>query len=125
MASSIMVVEDNPKNMMLICDLLEYKGYQTISCYNAQEALEKLKSIKPSLILMDIQLPQIDGLTLTAKIREMPGMEKVPIVAVTALAMENERKRILESGCNGYIVKPINTRSFVKEIEAFLKEKKE
>lgn len=116
----ILVVEDNPLNMELLKDILEAQGYQIVQAFNSEEALTLLKVAKPDLIVMDIQLPGMDGLTLTRLLKEKEGFKNIPIVAVTAHTMKGDREKALAAGCNGYVSKPINIKLFSATIEDFL-----
>jgi len=116
----ILVVEDNPMNMELVCDVLEAHGYEVWQAAAAAEALERLKTGKPDLILMDIQLPGLDGLALTRRLKEDPATREILVVALTAHAMKGDRERILEAGCCGYIPKPIDTKELTSHVARFL-----
>lgn len=117
---TILYVEDNPDNRLLVRRILLSEDYGLIEANNAFEALEVIKQRKPDLILMDINMPDMDGYTLTAKIKAMPGFERVPILALTANVMRGDRERTLEAGCDGYIQKPLDIDQLIKEIERFL-----
>ena len=110
MSSKILVVEDNDRNRRLLKILLEAKEYEVMEAATGEEALKCLSNQKPDLILMDIQLPNMDGLELIRKIKSQAETEDIPIVAITAYAMKGDRERILEAGCDEYISKPIDTR---------------
>jgi len=110
----ILIVEDNARNRRLLKVLLRSYGYQVIEAQNGAEALEAVRRNRPDLILMDIQLPGIDGLELVRKIKDKFG--DIPIIAVTAYAMKGDRERILSAGCDGYVSKPIDTRELPKVI---------
>ena len=110
MPQKILVVEDNDRNRRLMRILLKASGYEVIEAATGKEAMDYLKTQKPDLILMDIQLPHTDGLELTREIKNGAETSDIPIIAVTAYAMKGDRERILEAGCDGYISKPINTR---------------
>lgn len=116
----ILVVDDSVDNLMLSRLLLQSEGYVVRTAENAEEALTLLGSYTPELILMDIQLPGMDGLELTRRLRQRPELENAPIVALTAYAMPGDEAQAREAGCNGYITKPINTREFPKLIRHFL-----
>lgn len=118
----ILVVEDNTMNMELAVDLLKIHGYEVLSATTGQEALEISAREKLDLILMDVQLPGMDGLAVTRKLKENPKTKDIPIVALTAHAMKGDQERILSQGCTGYISKPIDTREFSKFVEKFLEE---
>ena len=113
MSQKILVVEDNNRNRRLLKILLESRGYEVIEAVTGEEAMKYLRDSNPDLILMDIQLPNVDGLELTRDIKSNPKTADIPIVAVTAYAMKGDRERILEAGCDGYISKPIDTRKLI------------
>jgi two-component system cell cycle response regulator DivK len=117
---TILYVEDNLDNRTLVRRILLSEDYALLEAKNAGEALEVLKTSKPDLILMDINMPDMDGYTLTAKIKAMPGFEKTPILALTANVMRGDREKTLEAGCDGYIQKPLDIDQLIKEIERFL-----
>jgi CheY-like chemotaxis protein len=116
----ILVVEDNPMNMELFKDLLEVQGYEVHEATNGQEALDQVKSNEFDLILMDVQLPGMDGLTATKIIREDPKNKDIPIIALTSYAMKGDEERMKEGGCNAYIAKPIDTKEFPRIVARFL-----
>ena len=118
--STILYVEDNPDNRSLIRRVLEAEGYAVVEAVNAAQALERLESDKVDLVLMDINMPDMDGYTLTAKIKTIPGFERVPILALTANVMRGDKEKTLEAGCDGYIQKPIDFDELVREVERFL-----
>ncbi len=124
MASArILVVEDNMMNMELVVDLLKLCGHHVLSARTGQEALEITEREPLDLILMDVQLPGMDGLAVTEQLKKNPKTKGIPVVALTAHAMRGDEQRILQHGCAGYISKPIDTREFPKAIEKFLGEK--
>ncbi len=112
----ILVIDDNLINLKLIRVILTKKGYEVQTATNAMEALSLLETIHPSLILMDIQLPGMDGLTLTRKIKATPRTSTIPIVALTAYAMKGDEQKTRDAGCDGYISKPIDVESFITMI---------
>ena len=118
---TILYVEDNSDNRMLIRRVLNSEGYVVHEASNAQEALNALKTLRPDLILMDINMPDMDGYTLTAHIRALPNLGLIPIVALTANVMRGDRERSLEAGCDGYIQKPVDIDTLTQQIERFLK----
>lgn len=118
---TILYVEDNSDNRLLIRRVLNAEGYTVHEAPSASAALDTLKSMHPDLILMDINMPDMDGYTLTAHIRAMPNLGIVPIVALTANVMKGDRERSLEAGCDGYIQKPIDIDTLTQQIERFLK----
>ncbi len=117
---TILYVEDNPDNRSLIRRVLEAENYLVVEAINAKQALEKLESCDIDLVLMDINMPEMDGYTLTAKIREIQKFSKVPIVAVTANVMRGDREKSLGAGCDGYIQKPIDIDTLSQQIERFI-----
>lgn len=117
---TILYIEDNLDNRTLIRRILCAEGFQVIEAANAGEGLRSLDSQHPDLILMDINMPDIDGYTLTAKIRALPGFRNVPILALTANVMRGDRERSLEAGCDGYIQKPIDIDLLPQQLEYHL-----
>jgi two-component system cell cycle response regulator DivK len=117
---TILYVEDNPDNRLLVKRILLAEGYSLLEATNAQEALDVLATARPDLILMDINMPEVDGYTLTAKIKSMPGFDQVPILAVTANVMRGDKEKTLQAGCDGYIQKPLDVDQLTREIEKFL-----
>lgn len=116
----ILIVEDNEINMKLIRTILSSKGHLLIEASDGEEALQSIVMERPDLVLMDIQIPKIDGLEATRRIRAMEDLKDTPIIALTAHAMEGDKEKILDAGCDGYIAKPINTRAFLSEIESII-----
>jgi two-component system cell cycle response regulator DivK len=119
--STILYVEDNLDNRTLVRRVLTAEGYTVIEAVNATQALEILENTHPNLILMDINMPDIDGYSLTTQIKETSGLEAIPIVALTANVMRGDRERSLEAGCDGYIQKPIDIDTLSEQIERFLR----
>ncbi|MGA7194821.1 MAG: response regulator [Anaerolineales bacterium] len=117
---TILYVEDNPDNRNLVRRVLGADDYTVDEAKNAADALEYLKTKKPNLILMDISMPDMDGYTLTGKIRQMPELAKTPIIAMTANVMRGDRERSLEAGCDGYIQKPIDIDTLTQQVERFI-----
>ena len=116
----ILIVDDNPVNMKLIRVLLTGEGYDVRTASEATEALGVLREFRPRLILMDIQLPGIDGLELTRRLKADPSTHDIPIFGLTAFAMKGDEERIIAAGCDGYIAKPINTRTLPSLIKGCL-----
>ena len=116
----IMVVDDNPVNLKLVCALLRRKGYEVYTAGDAEETLAVLRKVHPHLILMDVQLPDIDGLTLTRHLKADSTTQDIVIVALTAFAMKGDEQKARAAGCDGYIPKPIETRTFIKTMTSFL-----
>jgi len=117
----ILIVEDNPVNLKLTKVLLVKEGYEVKTASNAEDALSVLAGFKPRLILMDVQLPGMDGLTLTRKLKDDPGTRDIRVVALTAYAMKGDDDKAKAAGCDGYIAKPIDTQAFPGLIAGFLK----
>ena len=117
---TILYVEDNPDNRLLVRRVLLSEDYSLLEAKDAMDALNVLQTARPDLILMDINMPDMDGYTLTAKIKSLPGFERVPILAVTANVMRGDKEKTLEAGCDGYIQKPLDIEQLTREIERFL-----
>lgn len=120
MKKKILVIEDNEQNLYLVTFLLEQDGYEVITAGDGIRGIERANRDVPDLILLDIQLPVMDGYVVAARLKESAALAHVPIVAVTSYAMAGDREKALASGCTGYIVKPINPDTFLTEIEAYL-----
>ena len=118
---TILYVEDNIDNRVLVSRILMVEGYNLIEAVNATEALKILKDTKPDLILMDINMPDMDGYTLTGKIKKTPGLESIPVIALTANVMRGDREKSLEAGCDGYIEKPVDIDLLPEQIQRFLR----
>ena len=116
----ILIVEDNEKNLKLVRDLLQFKGYRTLEARNAQEGIALAGTHLPDLILMDIQLPGMDGVAALGHLRADPRTVSIPVVALTAFAMRDDRARFLGAGFDGYIMKPINVKEFPEQVRQFL-----
>jgi two-component system cell cycle response regulator DivK len=120
MKTRILYIEDNEQNMYLVTFLLERKGYEVLQAYDGQGGIATAFREKPDLILLDIQLPTMDGYTVARSLRNNPGLKKTPIVALTSYAMAGDREKALVSGCTGYIEKPINPDTFLNQIGIYL-----
>ena len=116
----ILVIEDNETNMYLIRFILEKSGYEVIKAKDGTSGVDLAIKEKPDLIIMDLQLPDIDGLEATKRIRASKADSKIPIIALTSYAMVGDREEALAAGCTGYIQKPINPETFMAEIEKYL-----
>lgn len=117
---NILYVEDNPDNRSLVRRVLNSEGYSVIEAINAKQALEKLEGGEIDLILMDINMPDMDGYILTSKIKAIEKFSTIPIIAVTANVMRGDREKSLQAGCNGYIQKPIDVDTLAQQIERFM-----
>ncbi|MGA2117581.1 MAG: response regulator [Bryobacteraceae bacterium] len=120
MNESILVVDDNADNRDLTQILLESEGLEVRMAEDAAQALSILETFRPKLILMDVQLPEMDGLALTRRLRRDPSLQGVIIVALSAYAMEPDKENARAAGCDGYITKPINTRTFVGTVRQYI-----
>ena len=120
MQKTILIVEDNELNMKLFNDLLEVNGYNTVGTADGQEVLELTKEHHPDLILMDIQLPNISGIEATKIIKAEDSLKHIPVVAVTAFAMAEDKEKILQGGCEDCIAKPISVPGFLETVAKFI-----
>jgi two-component system, cell cycle response regulator DivK len=120
MPKTVMIVKDNELNMKLFHDLLEAYGYRTIGARDGFEVVDLARKRRPDLILMDIQLPDVSGLEVTKWLKEDPELQAIPVVAVTAFAIDGDEERIRESGCQAYLSKPISVPQFIETIRRFL-----
>lgn len=119
-APEILIVDDNPTNLRLAADVLECEGYTIWRAQDAEEAQRLLSSGRPDLILMDIQMPGMDGLTLTRLLKADPAFRSIPIIALTAFAMKGDEDKAMAAGCDGYITKPIETGKLPLQVAKFL-----
>ena len=117
---TVLVVGDNALNMKLVVALLRIGNYETLEAVDAATGIELARRHLPDLILMDIQLPGMDGLSATRRIKEDQALRRIPVVALTSYAMPNDKEKALAMGCEGYIAKPIDTRQFLESISQFL-----
>lgn len=120
MSETLLIIEDNEQNYYMMRFLLEKNGFQVIGAETGREGIDKALQYRPQAILLDIQLPEMDGYAVAAELKKHPEMEYVPIIAVTSYAMMGDKERILSAGATGYIEKPINPETFVKEIRGYL-----
>ena len=116
----ILYIEDNDQNFYLVNFILSAKGYEIVRAKDGREGVDIASSINPQLILLDIQLPIMDGYATARELRKNPSLAVTPIIALTSYAMAGDREKSLAAGCTGYIEKPINPKTFVEEIERFL-----
>lgn len=116
----ILVIDDNPTNLKLASDLLEFANYEVFEAEDAEQALRVIQQTPPDLILMDIALPGMDGLTLTRHLKTGNETRQILIIALTAFAMRGDEKRAREAGCDGYITKPIDTRKLARQVAEVL-----
>jgi two-component system, cell cycle response regulator DivK len=120
MKAKILIIEDNEQNLYLIRYILENCAYEVHSAWDGKEGVALAAEIMPDLILLDIQLPIMDGYTVARKLRENPALADKPIVAVTSYAMPGDREKAMEAGCSGYIEKPIDPDTFEAQVEKYL-----
>ena len=116
----ILIIEDNEKNRKLARDVLQVKGYKTIESETAEEGLKLALEKSPTLVLMDIQLPGMDGIAALKQLRSNPQTKSIPVIAITASAMTNNRQTMLAEGFDGYQSKPISVKNFLEELERVL-----
>lgn len=119
MSRTILVIEDNEQNLYLVTFILEKHGYHVEAAKDGQEGITLATRVKPDLILLDVQLPVMDGYAVARILRSNPELKETPIVAVTSYAMAGDREKALESGCTGYIEKPINPDTFMAQVENY------
>ncbi len=120
MKGNILVIEDNEQNLYLVRFILEKSGYRVHAAMDGQTGIDLADALKPDLILLDIQLPVMDGYDVARNLRSNPQISSIPIVAVTSHAMVGDRDKAMAAGCNGYIEKPINPETFMSEVELHL-----
>jgi len=118
-SSTVLLIEDNEQNRYLVTFLLEQHGYEVMFAPDGPRAIEIAQTVRLDLILLDIQLPTMDGYAVARALRGMPSLGDIPIIAVTSYAMIGDREKALAAGCNGYIEKPINPATFAAEITSF------
>ena len=119
-AARVLIVEDNPANLLLARAVLQRAGYRTAEAHSAEEALDLVRTGRPDAILMDVQLPGEDGLSLTRRLKADPSTAAIPIVALTAHAMPEDRARAEAAGCDGYIAKPFSPRHLLAKVREFV-----
>lgn len=120
MSKRILYIEDNEQNLYLVRFILEKSGYEVFAAMDGREGIKYADKLRPDLILLDIQLPMMDGYAVARNLRANADLADIPIVAVTSYAMAGDREKALEAGCNGYIEKPINPDTFMKQVEQHL-----
>lgn len=118
--AKVLYVEDNLENRILIRRILQAAGFEILEAENASQAFQAVQSQIPDLILMDINMPEIDGYTLTSHLKSIPALQHVPIVALTANVMKGDRERTFQAGCDGYIQKPVDVDSLPQQVLRFL-----
>ena len=118
--STVLIVEDNEKNMKLVRDVLRVKGYETLEAVTAEDGIRLALERRPDLILMDIHLPGMNGIEARGVLRADAATADIPVIAVTASVMQQDRKKITEAGFEGYVGKPINLKEFLAAVQAML-----
>jgi two-component system cell cycle response regulator DivK len=118
--ATILYIEDNNDNRKLVMRVLMAEGYRVLEANSASEAVNVIAGRTPDMILMDINMPDVDGYTLTMRFRAMPALKRTPIIALTANVMKGDRERSLEAGCDGYIQKPIDVDALPRQVAKFL-----
>lgn len=124
MKTKILCIEDNEQNLYLVTFILEKHGYEVCAATDGQQGIDLAATLKPDLILLDIQLPRMDGYAVARRLRANPDLATIPIVAVTSYAMAGDRDKALNAGCSGYIEKPINPDTFMQQVEQHLPRRK-
>ncbi|MFH2093077.1 MAG: response regulator [Pseudomonadota bacterium] len=125
MNTPLLIIEDNAQNFYMMRFLLEKNGFTVIGAENGRKGIEKAMECKPKVILLDIQLPEMDGYAVARELKKHPELDQVPIIAVTSYAMVGDREKIMEAGATGYIEKPINPDTFVAEILQYLQDQEQ
>jgi len=118
---TVLVIEDNEQNLYLITFILEKHGYPVVQARDGRQGIELATQAQPGLILLDMQLPVMDGYAVAQELRSIPALDSVPIVAVTSYAMAGDREKVMSAGCTGYIEKPINPDTFIAQVEGIMK----
>ena len=121
MNKTVLVVDDVPLNVKLLTTLLRREGFEVEAATTAEEALEVVSKVRPGLVLADIRLPGMDGLEMTRRLKANPETANIPILAVTAFAMAGDEQKALEAGCDGYVTKPVDVKTFPALVRAYLK----
>ena len=120
MKHTILVIEDNDQNLYLVTFLLEQNGFRVVAARNGQDGIDLACLESPALILLDIQLPLMNGYEVASKLRRIDAVKSIPIIAVTSYAMVGDREKALEAGCTGYMEKPINPSTFMDEVKRYI-----
>ena len=120
MKQKVLIIEDTPQNMYMLTYLLESSNYEVVQAFTGADGIALAKETNPDVILLDIQLPEMDGYTVARELRNTDGLSETPIIAVTSYAMAGDREKALESGATGYIEKPIDPDTFISQMESFI-----
>jgi two-component system cell cycle response regulator DivK len=116
----VLIIEDNPRNLKLARDVLNHQGYETLEAANAEDGLELARTMHPDLVLMDVQLPGMDGVQALGRLRSAPETRDIPVIAVTAFAMKDDRERFLAAGFDRYVAKPLDIHELPRQVAAAL-----
>jgi CheY-like chemotaxis protein len=120
MGKVILIVEDDPKSLKLLHDLLQIRGYTTLEATNGKQGVDMARAMMPDLIFMDIKMSVMDGFEAISILKADPVTKNIPIIALTAFAMQGDREKCLEAGCDDYITKPLDTRAFMTKVKEYL-----
>lgn len=120
MAKKILIVEDNEKNRLLMADILKYRGYEVLEAEDGEKGIKMAMEHKPDLILLDMQMPVMDGFSFIKNIKNTPELENIKLIAVTSFAMKGDKEKILQTGADDYLSKPIDTRQLPKIVEKYI-----
>jgi CheY-like chemotaxis protein len=120
MGRVILIVEDDPRNLKLIRDLLQIRGYTTLEATDGKQGVDMARAKMPDLIFMDIQMPVMNGFEATSILKADPVTKSIPVIALTAFAMQGDREKCMEAGFNDYITKPLDTRAFMTKVKEYL-----
>ena len=118
---AVLVIEDNELNMKLVRSLLKIGNYEILEAEDAETGMELMRKHRPDLVLMDVQLPGMNGLRATRIIKEDPAIKNIPVVALTSYAMQGDEEKASEVGCTGYITKPIDTKTFLNSLKQYIR----
>ena len=121
MNKTVLLVEDNPHNRKIFSGMLAHAGFRVVEAEDGYQALEKVKTEKPDLILMDLSIPGVDGWEVTRRLKSLEQSKGIPIIALTAHAMRGDEERAIQAGCDGYLAKPISPKKVVEEVKRYLK----
>jgi CheY-like chemotaxis protein len=124
MTGKILIIEDNEQNMYMLTYLLESNNYEVIKAFNGNDGIHLAQKVIPNAILLDIQLPEMDGYTVARKLRENVGLQNTPIIAVTSYAMVGDREKVMAAGADGYLEKPIDPDLFISQMELIISKKR-
>lgn len=122
MSARVLVVDDQPENLQLMTYLLEASGHETFAAVDGEDGVSAARRLRPAVVVMDLRMPKLSGFEAAAVLKGDPDLREIPLVAVTAYAMVGDREKVIAAGFEGYITKPIDPTTFVRQVEAFLPE---